>query len=179
MHALKRKSNFTKFASIAFLIAFPELASDGARAEYPHRLAILQFQIEDNTLEAGAPQWHETSLQKLTKIVGATVSNAALYHVVPQSAVDEATAATDPGTALHQCNGCELDIARKVGADRVMVGWIYKMSLLVMALHVEIKDVETGTTVYRRVLDFRGDNEASWNRAATYMVRTLQETKDR
>jgi hypothetical protein len=45
------------------------------------------------------------------------------------------------------------------------------MSNLVLTLHVEIKDVASGRTVFRRALDFRGDNDMGWERAVLYLVK--------
>ena len=91
-----------------------------------------------------------------------------------QARVAKAVAAANPGTYLRGCNGCELDIAKSVGADAVMIGWFYKMSTLVGTLHVVIKDVATGKVIYAHVFDFRGDNEKAWKRAADYMVKGLR-----
>jgi hypothetical protein len=88
--------------------------------------------------------------------------------------VAKAVAAANPGTYLRRCNGCERDIAKSVGADRVMIGWLFKMSTLVMSLHVVVKDVATGNVIYAQTFDFRGDNETAWQRAADYMVEALR-----
>jgi hypothetical protein len=61
-----------------------------------------------------------------------------------------------------------------VDGDKVMVGWIYKMSILVLTLHIKVKDVESEKTLISKAYDFRGDNEKAWLRAARYMVRDLQ-----
>lgn len=145
----------------------------GAGAEGRHRLAVLPFEIEDNSGEVGDPGRHRAMLEGLTRIVGETVAASGLYDVVPQPSVAEAIAAENSGTYLRRCNGCELDIARSVGASHVMTAWIFKMSTLILTLHVVIKDAVTGDVVYSGVFDFRGDNEKAWRRAADYMVRAL------
>ena len=83
------------------------------------------------------------------------------------------------GTHLRRCNGCELDIAKRVDARYVLIGWIYKVSTLVLTLHVDIKDVETGKPVYARVFDFRGDNERAYAHAGRTLVRSLKEERAR
>lgn len=140
-------------------------------------VAVLQVEIEDTTAEAGSIPWHDDALRRLTKTVNEDLAASGLYQVIRQADVDAASKAAAVGTGLHACNGCELDIARNLGADRVMVTWIFKMSLLILALHVEIKDVSTGNTVYRKTFDFKGDNEEAWRRASRYMVRNLKESQ--
>jgi hypothetical protein len=136
-------------------------------------LAILPFELHDTSGELGAPNRHDGMLATLTRSVGEKIAAAKLYDVVAEPRVAAAVEAVRPGTYLRQCNGCELDIAKRVGADRVMVAWIYKVSSLVLTLHVAIKDAATGEIVFARVFDFRGDNEKAWQRAADYMVKSL------
>jgi len=177
MLAQSKATGRIRFSLAGLLFAALLLQPSMAGAAAAKKLAILQLEIEDITSASGSQPWHQESLHRLTDILGADLAKADIYEIVTQANVDAATAAFAPISALHNCNGCEIDIARKVGADRVMVAWIFKMSLLVMALHVEIKDVSTGATVYRKIFDFKGDNEESWRRASKYMVRELGETK--
>ncbi len=121
------------------------------------------------------PEW-SSCVPGRTRIVGEEIEGAHLYKVVSRDLVDKAVAAENSGTYLRDRNGCELAIARRVGADAVMIGWIFKMSSLVLTLHVDIKDVATGKQTYARAFDFRGDNETAWRRAAAYMVGALRTT---
>lgn len=153
------------------VVMAPALARAGApRAT----LAILPFEINDTSGEVGGPARHDEMLSQLTGFVGEQIAKAELYDVVPEARVAAAIKEINPGTYLRACNGCELDIARRAGADLVMIGWFWKVSTLIGTLHIEIKDVATGRTVYQRVFDFRGDNEKAWKRAADYMVGTLK-----
>jgi Protein of unknown function (DUF2380) len=138
-------------------------------------LAVLPFEIEDTSGEVG-PNNHDAMLTSLTRFVREDLAAAGSYDVVDGARVEQAVAAKDPGTYLRACNGCELDIAKSVGADRVMIGWLFKMSTLVMSLHVVVKDVSTGGIVYAKTFDFRGDNETAWKRAADYMVAALSKS---
>jgi hypothetical protein len=95
--------------------------------------------------------------------------------VVPQAEINKAVNDAQLGTYIHTCNQCEYDLAKTVNGDKVMVGWIYKMSILVLTLHIEVKDVESEKTLISKAYDFRGDNEKAWLRAAKYMVRDLGE----
>jgi len=152
------------------------IGGEAGRADtpQPHRLAVLPFEIDDNSGEAGAATRHDAMLASITREVAQKIEADKLYDVVPPARVAEAVAAANPGTYLRQCNGCERDIARSVGADRVMIGWIFKMSSLVLSLHVVVKDVATGKVLYAHAFDFRGDDQRAWTRAADYMVAALK-----
>lgn len=151
------------------------VASFTAAAGEAHRakLAILPVEINDTSGEMGTPESHDGMLGDLTAFLTERIGQSNLYALVPQVRVTEAVQAVNSGTYLRDCHGCELDIARRAGADQVMVAWIWKVSTLVLTLHIEIKDVASGRPVYRRVFDFRGDNETAWKRAVDYMIGTL------
>jgi hypothetical protein len=154
-------------ALAAFLVS-PAVAGDTRPA-----LAVLPFEINDTSGEVGTSARHEPMLGALTAFVGDRLAASSLYSVVQKEKVAAAIAVTNSGTYLRNCNGCELDIARRAGADQVMIGWIWKVSTLIGTLHIEIKDVATGRTTYAHVFDFRGDNDKAWQRAVDYMVAGL------
>jgi len=78
---------------------------------------------------------------------------------------------------LHDCNGCDLDLGRKLGADQVLVAWVNRVSGLILSLTYEIHDVASGQIIARKSFDFRGDNDTSWTHAIDYMVRDLVESE--
>jgi Protein of unknown function (DUF2380) len=176
VHARFRACLRQLFAAVLLGLAALQVCVPVARAEARHAqqtLAVLPFEIDDNSGEVGAPGRHDAMLAHLTRLVSEKIAAAGLFHVVDQTRVAEAVTAANPGTYLRACNGCERDIAKSVGADAVMIGWLFKMSTLVLSLHVVVKDVTTGDVIYAHTFDFRGDNEKAWQRAADYMVGSL------
>lgn len=162
---------FWRACAALVMISFTAAAGETHRP----KLAILPVEINDTSGEMAAPDSHDRMLAALTAFLTERIGQSNLYALVPQARVAEAVQAVNSGTYLRSCNGCELDIARKAGADQVMIAWIWKVSSLVLTLHIEIKDVGSGRSLYRRVFDFRGDNETAWKRAADYMAGTLAE----
>ena len=77
---------------------------------------------------------------------------------------------------LHDCNGCDLDLGKQLGADQVLVAWVDRVSGLILSLTYEIHDVATGQITARKSFSFRGDNDNSWTHAIDYMVRDLVES---
>ena len=92
------------------------------------------------------------------------------YDTVPAAQTGAAIRAADPGQYLHACNGCERRIARDLGADWVVVGWIQFVSYLILNLNVLAIDVETGAPVAHAFVDLRGNTDQSWRRATTYLL---------
>ncbi len=143
-----------------------------AAADAERVLAVLPFEIEETSGEVG-PNQHQAMLARVTTLVGEQIAAANLYDVVPEERVKEAVAVVNSGTFLRRCNGGEIDIAKRVGARYVLIGWIYKVSTLVLTFHVAIRAVRTGKPIYARVFDFRGDNERAYAHAAKTLVRSL------
>lgn len=82
---------------------------------------------------------------------------------------------------LHDCNNCELDIAKSLGAQQSAVVWVQKVSNLILNLNVVIKDVATGEIVKTAFVDIRGNTDRSWQHGTRYMLknRLLAETDRR
>lgn len=152
----------------AFLLAGPAVAAP--------TLAILNFDIVDTS---GEPRDqtadHARRLDALRAYVGAELSARGVYDVLDLAPIRNDVAAAFARERLHACNGCEIALARKVGAERVMVAWVKKVSTLVMSLETEIRDTASGRTLVHKSLDFRGDNDEAWHRMGTYLVRRFEE----
>jgi hypothetical protein len=139
------------------------------------RLVVLPFEIVDNIPAPGGDERNQKMLDKLTTFIGQSINEEAIFDVVPQAEVNDAVSSAQLGTYIHTCNRCEYDLAKQVAGEKVMIGWIYKMSMLILTMHIEIKDVASEKTLISKAYDFRGDNEKAWLRAAKYMVRDLGE----
>lgn len=144
-------------------------------ADTPPTLAVLPFEVEDTSGEVG-PNNHDAMLARATTITAEQIAASGIFSVVPQQEVSAAVAEVNSGTHLRRCNGCELDIAARAGARYVLIGWINKVSTLVLSFHIDIKNAKTGKPVYSRAFDFRGDNEKAYAHAVRTMVRSLKET---
>ncbi|MCY4467355.1 MAG: DUF3280 domain-containing protein [Thiotrichales bacterium] len=92
------------------------------------------------------------------------------YAPVSAAQTSAAILAADPGQYLHECNGCERDIARDLGADWVAVGWVQIVSYLIINFNVVVIDVESGAPVAHAFVDLRGNTERSWRRATLYLL---------
>ncbi|MCG7948930.1 MAG: DUF3280 domain-containing protein [Candidatus Thiodiazotropha endolucinida] len=122
----------------------------------------------------GGQERNQKMLDKLTRYIGDSIHQAGLYQVVSQNQVNRAVEDAHLGTDIRNCNLCEYDLARQVEGEKVMTGWIYKMSILVLTMHIEIKNVTDERILISKAYDFRGDNEKAWLRAAQYMIRDLR-----
>ena len=88
-------------------------------------------------------------------------------EVVDTAPVEQEVAAV---SSLRGCNGCELPSARKLGADFAAVGWVQKVSNLILNLNLQIREVASGRLVAAGSVDIRGNTDESWRRGALYLL---------
>lgn len=71
---------------------------------------------------------------------------------------------------LHRCNGCELELAKKLGATQVVIPWVFRMSKLVQTMYLEIRDVESGKVVMHKGRNFRGNTDNGWQHVTAQLI---------
>ena len=79
-------------------------------------------------------------------------------------------AALKPMPDIRQCNGCELPLAKQLGAQYAAYGWVQKVSDLILNINVVIRDVKTGKMVDGGSVDIRGNTNASWRHGMEFLV---------
>jgi hypothetical protein len=147
------------------------------RPAFPSKLLVLDVELSG---DVGGPELvpeHQARLKLANAKLRESLSRTGLYQLVDSTAarstIDELRSQY---LYLHDCNGCDLDIARQLGADQVLVAWVNRVSALILSLTYEFHDVTTGQITARKSFGFRGDNDTSWKRAIDYMVRDLDES---
>jgi hypothetical protein len=130
------------------------------------------------TGDLGGPQFeaeHAARLQRASTRLRRELEGSGLYRVVDLTPARAQIARLQSQQRyLHDCNGCDLDVGRQLGADQVLVAWVDRVSGLILTLTYEIHDVASSRILARKSFDFRGDNDAAWTHAITYMVRDLK-----
>jgi PQQ-dependent catabolism-associated CXXCW motif protein len=153
----------------------PEPSARGASASKP-RLAVLPLELTGDLGGAEFAAQHATRLQAESIRLRQDLQATQLYEILDVSGAQaDIDKLKSEQLYLHDCNGCDLEVGRKLKADLVMVAWVYRVSGLILTLTYEIHSVAEGQIVARKSYDFRGDNDAAWNHAIDYMVRHLQE----
>jgi len=162
-------------AAVVANAASPE--PNAQRPASPPRLVVLDVEL---TGDLGGPEFaaeHQARLIMASARLRERLARTGLYQMVDsgpaQQTVDELKSRY---LYLHDCNGCDLDLGRQLGADQVWVAWVNRVSGLILSLTYEIHDVATGQIAARKSFDFRGDNDSSWTHAIDYMVRDLAES---
>lgn len=74
---------------------------------------------------------------------------------------------------LQRCNGCELHLAKQLGAKQVIVPWVFRMSKLIQTMYVEIRDVETAKLLLHKGLNVRGTTDKGWAHVTRRLVEEI------
>jgi hypothetical protein len=69
------------------------------------------------------------------------------------------------------CNGCELRMARQLGARYAVVSEVQKVSNLILSMNLYVRDAETGANLRGLAVDIRGNTDESWLRGIRYILR--------
>jgi len=150
--------------------------TSGRAANFP-TLLVLPLEMVDTSGElATGSKEHEDRLAASTRYLSQQLGSHGLYTIIDPTPIDAEIDKARAIQPLDNCNGCELDLARLVHADRVLIGEFHKVSTLIGSLHLTIVDVATGQSVFRRELGFRGDTDEAWQHAVRFFVRDLEET---
>ncbi|WP_346896389.1 DUF3280 domain-containing protein [uncultured Roseibium sp.] len=132
------------FLGLTFLDTSTEGAYNGVRADESERLALLDKLLEDRFRKEGMVLM---DLAPISETLKNTVNPA-------------------------NCYGCEVRMAKQLGADFVLVGVVQKVSNLILSMNLVMRAVETGKVVRARVVDIRSNTDRSWTRGMNYILKT-------
>lgn len=68
------------------------------------------------------------------------------------------------------CNGCDLAMARALGARYSIVAEVQKVSNLILSMNLYVRDAETGELLRGQAVDIRGNTDDSWMRGMRYIL---------
>ncbi|HVF18553.1 MAG TPA: DUF3280 domain-containing protein [Steroidobacteraceae bacterium] len=164
--------NFRACAIVATLAS--SLLSVNAAHASP-RVVVLDVEL---TGDLGGPAFssqHQARLEMASARLRENLQRSDLYQVLDNARAQESIdRLSGQHLYLHNCGECALEIGRELGADRVLVSWVFRVSALILTLNYEMIDVSTGQITARKSFDFRGDNDVAWTRAIDYMVRDMK-----
>ncbi|HKB82053.1 MAG TPA: DUF3280 domain-containing protein [Burkholderiales bacterium] len=146
----------------------------------PRRAAVMDFELinemrDYETEESQAVQQRRLAL--ISDTLRQEFDRRGLYRTVDNNAAAKLIADQKARQELRNCNGCELDIGRALGADVVVLAWVQKVSNLILNINIEVKDVASGETLYTKSVDLRSNSDKSWLRGIRYMVDSIEEKK--
>lgn len=157
------------------LLLISGLGSNLAHASAPS-VAVLDIEM---TGDLGGPELipeHQARISRESAFMRAELAASGHFRIVDTQPAEALVGRLKSEYLyLHDCNGCDLQIARDLGADEILIPWVNRVSALILTLTYEIHEASTGQIVARESYDFRGDNDAAWTHAIRFMVRHLKD----
>jgi hypothetical protein len=148
----------------------------GAQADAIPRLVFFGFELINTSLEPPNPL-EDRRLGMLDGLFRDKLDASGRFKIVdiPPDLQRQIAA----GPAIRNCNGCQRDLAKKIGADRAAWGTVQKVSSLILNINVYMEDAQTGMLVFVKSVDIRGNSDESWRHGLDYMLRNylLEEPK--
>lgn len=160
-------------ACLCLLLAGLCALRGAAAADHPVRLLVLDIELVGDLSDPNATADHARRLAMASEQLRAELARLGDYAIVDAAPARSRIDSLRAVQHLHKCNGCEVDIALELGAEQVLVAWVYRVSQLILTLNYEIRAVPSGASIRRKAFDFRGDNDQSWSRAVSYLARDL------
>jgi len=165
LHALATAGLFTGlFLGSSFI-------SDASAASASHALAVSvdDFKYIDTSNEpTDQTAVHEKRVQAFMTALRDDVAADRRFELVPSSCAPNCP--TD-GPALRD----RLSAASQAGAQILIIGGIHKMSTLVQLAQTAAIDTTSQRVVFRKFFQFRGDNDAAWQRAQRFVSEELRD----
>ncbi len=147
-----------------------------AHAEAP-KTAVFDLELVD-TSGGNSPDEKAQELGRLEALdarLREKLRESGQYELVDM----EPVRARAQGYNLQACGGCDVKLAREVGAEVVVTGFVQKVSNLILNINIYIRDVASGRMIKGVSADIRGNTDESWRRGLDWLLanRILPETR--
>ena len=146
-----------------FLLAAPALAD-------PPKVAVFDLELVDNSLHGevyGSSPDEQARLQRISQRLRTGLQESGKFSALDIGPVNAAAHAVN----LQACGGCDVTLAKRLGADFAMTGLVQKVSELILSMKIYLRDVHSGRLVAQANADFRGNTDESWSRALEFLLR--------
>lgn len=157
--------------SVAFALALALLPAAGQAAPkaviYPFDLIDQSQQFEIGLMPKGIDPEDKRRLQVITDELIKRIKEGGRYEVVDAAPIAKDIEDKSP---MYKCNGCEDDLAKKVGAEVAFIGTVRKASDVLFTVSVYIRDVGQEKVVQQGSSEIYGNTDKMWLRAVNYIV---------
>lgn len=148
------------------------LAVSATVAGAVEKAAVFPFEIIiEDTLE-GIPMANPAEkkrLQLLTSEVVQLLTGAGVYAVADNAPL---AAEIDKQSPFFKCNGCEVDIAKKLDAEFAITGLVQKGSASAANISMAVRSVATGELVRTAGITVLENTDEGWLRGVRRLVKS-------
>jgi hypothetical protein len=131
-------------------------------------VAFFSFHLVNTSLEPTSPA-EKARLRMLDDLFRDKVGASGHFTIIAIPPDLQAKLAEGPD--VGKCNGCERDVAQKLGADLAAWGTVQKVSNLILNINLYMEDARSGKMTFVKSVDIRGNTDESWRHGLDYMLR--------
>jgi hypothetical protein len=160
-----------RWALLALSLPFASLAAySRAASAQGLRAAVFDFDFVDTSLEGASGTVRGDEAARLA-LISDTLRRMLAERGITVVDLAPARERIAKAAPLTRCNGCDLELARELGAELAVTGLVQKISNLILNINVTIRDARDGEAVRGGSVDIRGNTDESWSRGISYLVR--------
>ena len=165
----------------ALLMALLAAGVAAVKADEPlPALAELGFELVDEQPDAANDAVLRRRLAALQVQLQQGLHQQGLYRVVDTAPAQDLIDGVRAQNALvYRCNGCLAEVGQRLGTRLVAVGWVQKVSNLILNINVSLRDAATNQEVLIKSVDLRGNTDETWTRGMAFMLRDWSERRER
>lgn len=155
---------------VVMLVTFGGLQAHAApkTAVFPFELSVPALHPDDLMFGTTIKPEEQERLKLVTKELRALLDQSPDYDVKDLSAIAEEIEEKAP---LHECNGCENDLAKKAGVELAVLPLLQKSSDTLFNMTIGIQDVATGALKKSVMVVIQGSTDESWLRGVRWLVK--------
>jgi hypothetical protein len=133
-------------------------------------VAVFDFELIDTSLEGairGARLDEQERLARLSDQLRQLLRASGRFSLVDITPIASEAQASN----LQACGGCDIQLARRIGAELAITGTVQKVSNLILNMNIYVRDASSGATIAAMSADMRGNTDESWSRTLDWLVR--------
>ncbi|MFA6141329.1 MAG: DUF3280 domain-containing protein [Hyphomicrobium sp.] len=134
---------------------------------FPFDLIDQSQQFEIGLMPKGIDPEEKRRLQVISEELTRLMKESGRYEVVDTAPIAKEI---DDKSPIHKCNGCEDDLAKKVGADIAFIGTVRKASDVLFTVSIYVRDVKNQKIIHQGSSEIYGNTDKMWLRAVNYIV---------
>ena len=143
-------------------------------------LAVLGFELVDDQPDPARTVQLQSRLTAITKQLERGLQERSLYRVIDiATAQDLITLQRERNEFLYRCSNCLVEVGQRLDTRLIAVGWVQRVSELILNINVSVLDSQTGAEVLSKSVDLRGNTDETWQRGINFMLRDWSERRAR
>jgi hypothetical protein len=135
----------------------------GAAMAKPLKVVVFDIEAAGDPLNPVLKSRLKAESDLLRKLV--TDKGLTVVDTTPQAAK------INQNLPLSECNGCDQDIAKALGADIEIATAVQPASSVIFNLSGSLKDVRTDRVLREGVVDIRGEGEDVWTHGVKFLLK--------